>query len=91
MKIANRVISPKSKPFIIAELSGNHSQNFELAKQMVSAAASAGVDAIKLQTYTADSMTLNIDSDNFRIMEEGSLWHGQHLHELYQQASTPYE
>ena len=91
MKIANRVISSKSKPFIIAELSGNHAQNFELAKQMVSAAASAGVDAIKLQTYTADSMTLNIDSDNFRIMEDDSLWHGQHLHELYQQASTPYE
>lgn len=91
MKIANRVISSKSKPFIIAELSGNHAQNFELAKKMVSAAASAGVDAIKLQTYTADSMTLNIDSDNFRIMEEDSLWHGQHLHELYRHASTPYE
>ena len=58
---------------------------------MIKAAALAGVDAIKLQTYTADSMTLNIDSDNFRIMEKDSLWYGRHLHELYSKASTPYE
>lgn len=91
MKIADRHISPQNRPFVIAELSGNHSQDFELAKKMIEAAASAGVDAIKLQTYTADSMTLNIDSDNFRIMEGDSLWYGRHLHELYRQASTPYE
>ncbi|WP_269517652.1 pseudaminic acid synthase [Alteromonas sp. BMJM2] len=91
MKIADRHISPHHRPFIIAELSGNHSQDFSLAKKMIEAAASAGVDAIKLQTYTADSMTLNIDSDNFRIMEKDSLWYGRHLHELYRQASTPYE
>ncbi|WP_218395525.1 pseudaminic acid synthase [Alteromonas lipotrueae] len=91
MKIANRQISPSDPPFIIAELSGNHNQDFDLAKAMIKAAAQAGVDAVKLQTYTADTMTLNIDSDNFRIMEENSLWYKRHLHELYQQASTPYE
>lgn len=89
--IGQREISEQAKPFVIAELSGNHNQSFELAKQMIKAAADAGVDAIKLQTYTADSMTLNIDSDNFRIMEPDSLWYGRHLHELYQQACTPYE
>ncbi len=91
IKIGHCLISNNSTPFIIAELSGNHNQDLDLAKAMVKAAAEAGVDAIKLQTYTADSMTLNIDSDNFRIMEEDSLWHGRHLHELYQQAATPYE
>jgi len=91
MKIANRQISPSDPPFIIAELSGNHNQDFDLAKAMIEAAAQSGVDAIKLQTYTADTMTLNIDSDNFRIMEKDSLWYKRHLHDLYQQASTPYE
>lgn len=91
MKIADRHISRQHTPFIIAELSGNHAQDFGLAKEMIKAAALAGVDAIKLQTYTADSMTLNIDSDNFRIMENDSLWYGRHLHELYSKASTPYE
>ncbi|AWB67792.1 pseudaminic acid synthase [Saccharobesus litoralis] len=91
MKIANRAIGPKHPPFVIAELSGNHSQDFALAKNMIKAAADAGVDAIKLQTYTADSMTLAIDSDNFRIMEPDSLWYGQHLHDLYGKACTPYE
>lgn len=89
--IGQREISEQANPFVIAELSGNHNQSFELAKSMIKAAADAGVDAIKLQTYTADSMTLNIDSDNFRIMEPDSLWYGRHLHELYQQACTPYE
>ncbi len=91
VEIAGRRISADDKPFVIAELSGNHNQDFALAKKMIKAAAESGVDAIKLQTYTADSMTLNIDSDNFRIMESDSLWYGRHLHELYQQASTPYE
>lgn len=89
--IAQREISEQASPFVIAELSGNHNQDFELAKKMITAAAEAGVDAIKLQTYTADSMTLDIDSDNFRIMESDSLWYGRHLHELYQQACTPYQ
>ncbi|WP_111976541.1 pseudaminic acid synthase [Algibacillus agarilyticus] len=91
MQIAARKIDASQPPFIIAELSGNHNQDLALAKQMIKAAADAGVDAIKLQTYTADSMTLAVDSDNFRITEKDSLWYGEHLHSLYQKASTPYE
>lgn len=79
------------RPFVIAELSGNHNQDFELAKEMIAKAAKAGVDAIKLQTYTADSMTLDVDSPDFLINDENSLWHGEKLHQLYQKASTPYE
>ena len=91
ISIAGRLVGKGHKPFVIAELSGNHNQELALAKQMVAAAAKSGVDALKLQTYTADSMTLAIDSDNFRIQEKDSLWYGAHLHELYQQACTPYE
>lgn len=79
------------RPFIIAELSGNHNQNYELAIAMIDAAADAGVDAIKLQTYTADSMTLNSDTADFVIGEADSLWAGEKLHCLYQKAATPYE
>jgi len=78
-------------PFIIAELSGNHNQDFTLAKAMIEAAAKAGVDAIKLQTYTADSMTLNVRNDEFMVSAEGSLWQGDNLYDLYAKASTPYE
>lgn len=76
---------------VIAELSGNHSQDFELAQNMVKAAAGAGVDAIKLQTYTADSMTLDVAADDFMITEENSLWQGESLYNLYAKAATPYE
>ncbi len=79
------------KPFIIAELSGNHQQSYELALRMVEAAAASGASAVKLQTYTADTMTLDVTTDGFVIEEEESLWHGQSLHKLYQQASTPWE
>ncbi|GAA6185381.1 MULTISPECIES: pseudaminic acid synthase [Aliiglaciecola] len=89
--IGERLIGPSHPPFIIAELSGNHSQDFELAVAMVEAAAKAGAHAIKLQTYTADSMTLNVDSVDFVIQEKDSLWHGEALHSLYAKASTPYE
>ncbi len=89
--IGKRKIADDEPPFIIAELSGNHSQDFELAKQMVDAAARAGADAIKLQTYTADSMTLDVNARGFVIEEQDSLWHGEQLHQLYQKAATPYE
>lgn len=79
------------KPFVIAELSGNHNQSYELALAMVDAAAEAGVDAIKLQTYTADSMTLDCDEPDFVIGEADSLWAGERLHGLYQKAATPYD
>jgi N-acetylneuraminate synthase len=78
-------------PFIIAELSGNHDQDFELAKAMVHAAAEAGVDAIKLQTYTPDTMTLDIRHGEFMVSENDSLWRGSNLYDLYAKASTPWE
>jgi N-acetylneuraminate synthase len=84
-------IGEDSPPFIIAELSGNHSQDYALAEQMVHEAAKAGAHAIKLQTYTADSMTLDVDSGDFVINEADSLWAGEQLFKLYQKASTPYE
>ncbi|MFT4994873.1 MAG: pseudaminic acid synthase [Paraglaciecola sp.] len=77
-------------PFVIAELSGNHQQSLDLAMGMVEAAAKAGAHAIKLQTYTADSMTLDVASDDFVIQEQDSLWKGEKLHGLYQKAATPY-
>jgi len=91
IKIGDIWVGSSQPPFIIAELSGNHSQNIDLALAMIDAAAEAGAHAIKLQTYTADSMTLNIDSDDFVIQEKDSLWHGESLHGLYAKASTPYE
>jgi pseudaminic acid synthase len=91
MQIGNRTIGRDQPPFIIAELSGNHNQQLELALKMVEAAAEAGADAIKLQTYTADSMTLDVDSADFVIGEKDSLWAGEKLHSLYQKAATPYD
>ncbi|WP_299074841.1 pseudaminic acid synthase [uncultured Paraglaciecola sp.] len=91
IKIADRKIGQTHKPFIIAELSGNHSQQLDLAIKMVEAAAKAGVDAIKLQTYTADSMTLDVNKPGFVIEEQDNLWRGESLHALYQKAATPYE
>ncbi|REG84843.1 pseudaminic acid synthase [Marinomonas pollencensis] len=81
----------ENTPFIIAELSGNHDQNFELAKSMIRAAAEAGVDAIKLQTYTPDTMTLDVRHGEFMVSESDSLWHGTNLYDLYAKASTPWE
>lgn len=89
--IAGRKIGLNHKPFVIAELSGNHQQSLALAKSMVDAAAAAGVDAIKLQTYTADSMTLDCDHGEFFISDQGNLWKGQSLHTLYGHAATPYD
>lgn len=91
IQIDNFIIGADHPPFIIAELSGNHQQQLDLAIAMVEAAAKAGVHAIKLQTYTADSMTLDVKTDDFVIQEQDSLWHGQGLHSLYQKAATPYE
>ena len=91
IQLGHITVGPTHAPFIIAELSGNHSQQLELAIAMVEAAAHAGAHAIKLQTYTADSMTLDVDSADFVIKEQNSLWHGEKLHALYQKAATPYE
>ena len=78
-------------PFIIAEMSGNHNQSLERALEIVEAAAKAGADAIKLQTYTADTMTLDISEGEFFIEDKNSLWAGRSLYDLYQEAYTPWE
>lgn len=78
------------KPFIIAEMSGNHNQSLERALEIVEAAAKAGADAIKLQTYTADTMTLDISEGEFFIEDKNSLWAGRSLYDLYQEAHTPW-
>ncbi|MEK5140693.1 pseudaminic acid synthase [Paenibacillus sp. FSL M7-0134] len=89
--ILNREISTNTRPFIIAEMSGNHNQSLERALRIVEAAAAAGVDALKIQTYTAETMTLNINSGEFFIKDEDSLWEGKSLYNLYQEAYTPWE
>ena len=81
----------KESPFIIAEMSGNHNQSLERALAIVDAAAAAGVDAIKIQTYTADTMTLDIDTGEFFIADQNSLWKGETLYRLYEKAHTPWE
>ena len=79
-----------ARPFVIAEMSGNHNQSRERALAIVDAAADAGVDALKLQTYTADTMTLDIDEGEFHIGDD-SLWSGESLYSLYKKAYTPWE
>ena len=75
--------------FIIAELSGNHNGDIELAKQTILAAKEAGVNAVKIQTYTADTITLDCDTEDFQI--HGGLWDGYNYYRLYQEAYTPWE
>ena len=87
MVISDKKISLNDEPFIIAEMSGNHDQSFKKAMRLVELAAESGAHALKLQTYTADTMTINISSqDDFKINDEKSLWHGYNLYELYQKA-----
>ena len=91
LTIANRPIGREHPPFVIAEMSGNHNQSLERALEIVEAAAKTGAHAIKLQTYTADTMTLPVKTGEFFIDDERSLWHGHSLHELYQIAHTPWD
>ncbi len=91
LRIARREIGRHAPPFVIAEMSGNHNQSLDRALEIVEAAARAGAHALKLQTYTADTMTLDLAEGEFFISDPNSLWKGSSLHELYRQAHTPWE
>ena len=89
--IADRPIGPQVRPFIIAEMSGNHNHSLERALHIVDAAAKAGAQGFKIQTYTAETMTLDIDRGEFRIDDPSNLWHGRTLYSLYEEAATPWD
>lgn len=89
IKINGRKIGPCNPPYIIAEMSANHNGKLETALKIISEAKKAGADAIKLQTYTADTITLDCDSEEFRI--DGGLWSGKTLHQLYKDAHMPWD
>ena len=91
IKIGGRDIGLGRAPFVIAEMSGNHNQSLERALKIVDAAALAGAHALKLQTYSADTMTLNLRDGDFYIRDDGSLWNETSLHDLYESAHTPWE
>ena len=90
-KISNYCIGAEHPPFIVAEMSGNHNQSLKRALEIVEAAAQAGVHALKLQTYTPDTLTINANHENFFIRDPNSQWIGQSLYKLYQKAYTPWE
>ncbi|NSL51795.1 pseudaminic acid synthase [Calidifontibacillus erzurumensis] len=90
ISIGNFTIDSKSKTFIIAELSANHGHDINIAKETIKAAKEAGADAIKLQTYTADTITIDCDNDYFKI-KSGTIWDGRTLYDLYKEAYTPWE
>jgi N-acetylneuraminate synthase len=89
LEIAGRPIGPEHEPFVICELSGNHNGSLDRALALLDAAAATGADAIKIQTYTPDTITIESDRPEFRL--SGGLWDGRTLHDLYGEAYTPYE
>ena len=90
IRIGNRVISKNDPTYVIAEMSGNHNMNFDRAVEIIKAAKDAGADAIKVQTYTADTITLDCDDPCFQITQ-GTLWDGTTLYKLYKEAYTPWD
>lgn len=91
IKIKDKTIGVNQPPFIIAEMSGNHNQSLERALVIVQAAAKSGAHALKIQTYTPDTMTLDLDEREFHIADKESLWKGKSLYQLYGEAYTPWE
>ncbi|MDN5766697.1 MAG: pseudaminic acid synthase [Humibacillus sp.] len=91
IRIGGVPVGADAEPFIIAEMSGNHDGSLDKALAIVRAAAAAGAHAIKLQTYTADTITLDVDTPDFRLSDDHPLWGGRRLHDLYEEAHTPWE
>lgn len=91
ISLADRLIGLDHPPLVIAEMSGNHNQSLDRAIAIVDAAAAAGAHALKLQTYTADTITLDVRGGTFEVNDTDSLWSGKNLHDLYKQAYTPWE
>lgn len=91
IQIGHCTVGSQHRPFVIAEMSGNHNRSLDRALEITEAAAKAGAHALKLQTYTADTITLDVSDREFFIKDESSLWKGNSLHKLYQQAYTPWE
>lgn len=89
--IGSRGVGAGEAPFIVAEMSGNHNQSLDRALEIVDRAADAGAHAVKIQTYTADTMTIDLAEREFSIRDDGSLWQGKSLYKLYQEAYTPWE
>ena len=89
--ISQRAIGADQPPFIIAEMSGNHNQSLDRALEIVDAAAATGAHALKIQTYTADTMTLDLSEGEFFVSDKKNLWQGKTLYELYDEAHTPWE
>lgn len=88
IEINGRVIGPGERPYIVAEMSGNHNSDLSCALEMMDAASEAGVDAVKLQTYTPDTLTIDHNGEDFCI--RGGLWDGRTLYDLYEEAHTPW-
>lgn len=91
IRIGDRTVGAGAPPLVVAEMSGNHNQSLDRALSIVDAAADAGAHALKIQTYTADTMTLDISSGEFFISDPNSLWKQKSLHQLYREAHTPWE
>ena len=89
--LGDRVVGPGHPPYVVAEMSGNHNGSLERALAIVDAVAEAGAPAVKIQTYTADTLTIDVDAPAFRVEDSHGLWGGRTLYRLYQQAHTPWE
>jgi sialic acid synthase SpsE len=87
--VNNRKVGPGNPTYIIAEMSANHNQDWDQAVKIIEAAKEAGADAVKLQTYTPDTLTIDCDNEYFRI--KGTIWEGKNLYALYREAYTPWE
>ncbi len=91
IKIGDHLVGPEHRPFVIAEMSGNHNGSLDRALRIVDAVAASGAQALKLQTYTPDTITIDVDAPAFRISDSHGLWGGENLYALFQRAHTPYE